>query len=100
MGKVAPKADVRWTMNFREKYAAWFREAKAQLEAHHYPSAFKTYPFPALDHTHWAPGRTEPVRPPRWVYVRFPRGGQCSGNRRMLQSTVEFSKIRSWLLKP
>lgn len=57
MGKVAPKADVRWTMNFREKYAAWFREAKAQLEAHQHPAAFKTYPSPALDHPPWAPVR-------------------------------------------
>ena len=68
-GKVARKAHIRWTMNFHEKYAAWFREPKA-------------------------PGRTEPVRPPRWVYVRFPRGAMfgepknATKHRRVLDDTL------------
>ena len=99
MGKVAPKADVRWRMNFHEKYLVWLQEAKAQLEAHHYPSAFKTYPFRRWITLIGPPGeRNRSARRAGSMCV-FP-GGQCSGNRRMLQSTVEFSKIRSWLLKP
>ncbi len=53
-----PKADTRWIPGFQEKYAVWFREAKAQLEAHQYGTTFKTYPFPAFEETPWAPVRT------------------------------------------
>jgi len=51
------KADIRWVPGFQEKYAVWFREAKALLEAHQYQTAFKTYPFPSFQETPWAPVR-------------------------------------------
>ena len=41
------------------------------------------------------PARTEPVRPPRWVYVRFPRGamfgepGNAGKHRRVLEETLK-----------
>jgi hypothetical protein len=53
----APVADTRWIPGFREKYALWFREAKALIEAHQYPAAFKNYPFPAFEETPWTPVR-------------------------------------------
>jgi hypothetical protein len=62
MKEEGPKADVRWVPGFQEKYAVWFREAKALLEAHQYPAAFKTYPFPAFEETPWAPVRTPLVK--------------------------------------
>ncbi|MBP1715122.1 MAG: hypothetical protein H6Q42_3325, partial [Deltaproteobacteria bacterium] len=57
MKKENPEADIRWVPDFQEKYAVWFREAKALLEAHQYPAAFKIYPFPAFEETPWAPVR-------------------------------------------
>jgi hypothetical protein len=53
-----PMADTRWIPGFREKYEVWFREAKALIEAHQYPAAFKNYPFPAFAETPWAQVRT------------------------------------------
>ena len=53
-----PMADTRWIPGFQEKYEIWFREAKALIEAHQYPAAFKNYPFPAFAETPWAPVRT------------------------------------------
>lgn len=50
--------DIHWIPDFQEKYAVWFREAKILLDAHQYPAAFKTYPFPAFEQTPWAPVRT------------------------------------------
>ena len=44
------------------------------------------------------PARVEPVRPPRWVYVRFPRGamfgepGNGTKQRRVLEETLEATK--------
>lgn len=52
-----PMADTRWIPGFQEKYAVWFREAKASLEAHQYGTIFKTYPFPSFEETPWAPVR-------------------------------------------
>lgn len=51
----AARADSSWIPPFRERYAAWFREARPLLEAHQYAAAFKTYPFPVFDRTPWAP---------------------------------------------
>jgi hypothetical protein len=53
-----PKADTRWIPGFQEKYAVWFREAEALLEAHQYATTFKNYPFPSFEETPWAPVRT------------------------------------------
>ena len=53
-----PKADIRWIPGFQEKYAVWFREAEALLEAHQYATTFKSYPFPTFGETPWAPVRT------------------------------------------
>jgi hypothetical protein len=58
MKKETPCADIHWIPDFQEKYAVWFREAKALLDAHHYPAAFKTYPFPIFEQTPWAQVRT------------------------------------------
>jgi len=48
------------------------------------------------------PARTEPVRPPRWVYVRFPRGamfgepGNAGKHRKVLEETLKaFESIMS-----
>lgn len=62
MKKETPYADIRWIPDFQEKYAVWFREAKTLLDAHQYPAAFKTYPFPAFEQTPWAPVRTPLVK--------------------------------------
>ena len=41
------------------------------------------------------PARTEPVRPPRWVHVRFPRGamfgepGNPAKHRKVLEETLK-----------
>jgi hypothetical protein len=58
MKKEEPQTDISWIPGFQEKYAVWFREAKALIEAHQYPAAFKTYPFPAFEETPWTPVRT------------------------------------------
>jgi hypothetical protein len=57
MKKETPYADIRWIPDFQEKYAVWFREVAALLDAHQYPTAFKTYPFPAFEQAPWAPVR-------------------------------------------
>lgn len=60
MAVISPKADAGWIPKFREKYEPWFREAKALIETHQYPAAFKTYPFLSFDHTPWTPVRVPP----------------------------------------
>ncbi len=57
MKKETPYADIRWIPDFQKKYAVWLQESKALLDAHQYPAAFKTYPFPAFEQTPWAPVR-------------------------------------------
>jgi hypothetical protein len=54
MARVAPKADTSWIPAFRKKYEDWFKEARSLLEAHQYPAAFKTYPFPNFDQSPWS----------------------------------------------
>jgi D-proline reductase (dithiol) PrdB len=57
MAAIPPKADTSWIKGFREKYETWFREAKPLIEAHQYPAAFKSYPFPSFLQIPWAPMR-------------------------------------------
>ena len=54
MARVAPKADTSWIPAFRKKYEEWFKEARSLIEAHQYPAAFKTYPFPNFDQSPWS----------------------------------------------
>jgi hypothetical protein len=58
MARVGAKADTSWIPAFRKKYEEWFKEARALIEAHQYPAAFKTYPFPHFDRSPWSLVRT------------------------------------------
>ncbi len=58
MVKTAAKADTSWIPAFREKYEAWFQEARSLIEAHEYQKAFKGYPFVKFERAPWSPVRT------------------------------------------
>lgn len=52
-----PASDPRWIGPFRERYAAWWPEARPLIEGHDYAAAFKTYPWPVFTETPWTPVR-------------------------------------------